>query len=147
MKNSIYLILLMLTIVFFSCNTTQSTSLKKDENQAAKTINDTVKITNKDLEYEIYIIDPGFSRWLNTTAQPEGFYSQKFMENRNNIYVFEYNQRVINPQRYNSSLYELQIDYQPGINYGYEVNYKLYNYFIYFQIKYNQRLGPFFPRI
>ncbi|MGJ8739147.1 MAG: DUF6146 family protein, partial [Zobellia laminariae] len=30
---------------------------------------------------------------------------------------------------------------------GYEVNYKLYNYFIYFQRKYNQRLGPFVPRI
>ncbi len=42
---------------------------------------------------------------------------------------------------------ELQIDYQQGIDYGYEVNYVLYNYFIYFQLTYNQRLGPFVPRI
>jgi len=51
------------------------------------------------------------------------------------------------PQRFDPNLYELQIDYQQGIDYGYEVNYKLYNYFIYFQLTYKQRLGPFIPRI
>ena len=51
------------------------------------------------------------------------------------------------PHRFNPQLYELQIDYEPNIDYGYEVNYMLYNYFIYFQIKYKQRLGPFVPRI
>ena len=41
----------------------------------------------------------------------------------------------------------MQIDYQAHIDYGYEVNYKLYNYFIYFQIQYKQRLAGFVPRI
>ena len=80
-------------------------------------------------------------------AKPEGFYSQQYMETRNYQYVIEWNQRVLQPQRYNPSLYEMQIDYQPNTDYGYDVNYKLYNYFIYFQLTYKERLGSFVPRI
>ncbi len=109
--------------------------------------NDTVKIANDDLEYEIIIIEPGFNFWLTSRARPEGYYSQQFLENRNYQFVIEWNQRVLQPNRFNSNLYEMQIDYQPGIDYGYDVNYKLYNYFIYFQLTYNQRLGNFVPRI
>ena len=149
MKHIFYLVLI--TIFFFNCNSTKKTAIKTaiktDENLAAQKQNDTVKIANDELEYEIIIIEPGFNFWIAGTAKQRGFYSQSYLENRNNIYVMEYNQRVINPQRYNSNLYELQIDYQSNIDYGYEVNYLLYNYFIYFQITYNQRLGPFVPRI
>jgi hypothetical protein len=89
----------------------------------------------------------GFFVWLQSIARPEGYYSQSFLESRNSIMVTNWNQRVLQPNRFNSNLYELQIAYDPQIDYGYEVNYKLYNYFVYFQRKYNQRLGPFFPRI
>ncbi len=58
-----------------------------------------------------------------------------------------WNQRNLQPMTYDPNLYELRIDYDTRTDYGYEVNYKLYNYFIYFQRKYNQRLGPFVPRI
>ncbi|UII75952.1 DUF6146 family protein [Flagellimonas sp. HMM57] len=108
---------------------------------------DAVEIKDEESEYEIIIIDPGFNTWLLSIAQPQGYYSQSFLESRNNILVINWNQRVMQPQRYNPNLYELQINYDSNIDYGYEVNYKLYNYFIYFQRKYNQRLGPFFPRI
>lgn len=106
-----------------------------------------VTIADEETEYEIIIIEPGFYAWLNSIARPEGYYSQNFLENRNQIYVMNWNQRVLNPTTFNPNLYELQINYDPNIDYGYEVNYKLYNYFIFFQRKYNQRLGPFFPRI
>ncbi|MCL6266061.1 DUF6146 family protein [Flagellimonas myxillae] len=106
-----------------------------------------VEISDEETEYEIIIIDPGFFNWLNSIARPEGYYSQHFLENRNELMVITWNQRVLQPQRFDSNLYMLQIDYDPNIDYGYEVNYKLYNYFIYFQRKYNQRLGPFIPRI
>lgn len=108
---------------------------------------DTVKIANDEVEYEIIIIDLGFYTWLRSIARPPGYYSQSFMENRNQIMVINWNQRVLQPMQYDPNLYELQINYEPGIDYGYDVNYKLYNYFIYFQRKYNQRLGPFIPRI
>lgn len=108
---------------------------------------DTVEISDSESNYEIIIIEPGFNVWLLTIARPEGYYSQSFLENRNRVLVIEWNNRVLNSLQYDPQLYELQIDYDPMVDYGYEVNYKLYNYFIYFQRKYNQRLGPFAPRI
>lgn len=108
---------------------------------------DSVKIADAESNYEIIIIEPGFYNWLVSIAKPAGYYSQNFLENRNAIYVMNWNNRVLDPARFNPNLYEMQIDYDPSVDYGYEVNYKLYNYFIYFQRKYNQRLGPWIPRI
>ena len=108
---------------------------------------DTVNIASDETEYEIIIIEPGFNFWLQSIARPEGYYSQSYLENRNQLYVINWNIRVTQPSRFDPNLYLLQIDYDSGIDYGYEVNYKLYNYFIFFQRKYNQRLGPFLPRI
>jgi len=145
MKKIIYTLLI--SIFIFNCNTSKTTTSKKDERLESLKQNDTVKIANEDIEYEIMIIEPGFNFWLASTARQRGYYTQQFLENKNIFYVAEWNQRVLQPQRYSSSLYELQIDYQQGIDYGYEVNYVLYNYLIYFQLTYNQKLGAFIPRI
>ncbi|TYA71525.1 DUF6146 family protein [Seonamhaeicola marinus] len=150
MKNVNYIMFtLIFAVIAFSCNTSKAPSKKTANSEQVKDIkvNDTVRIANDDLEYEIIIIDPGYATWLATQARPEGFFSQQYMENRNNIYVIEWNQRVLQPLRFDPDLYELQINYNSRIDYGYEVNYKLYNYFIYFQMRYNQRLGPFVVRI
>ena len=140
---------LMLGIALNSCTSQKSTLDLSSEEKALFDSNDEepVEIANDETEYEIIIIEPGFNTWLNSIARPEGYYSQSFLENRNAIMVINWNQRVLNPMRWNPNLYEMQINYDPSIDYGYEVNYKLYNYFIYFQRKYNQRLGPFIPRI
>lgn len=108
---------------------------------------DTVRIANEETEYEVIIIDPGFNTFLYSQARPRGFYSEVFLEQRNVIYVNEWNIRARQPLQYDSDLYLMQIDYDPNIHYGYEVNYLLYNYFVYFQLKYKQRLGGFVPRI
>lgn len=137
--------LLFLGLFIASCTGSKSSTQKTSDINIKE--QDTVRIANDSLEYEIIIIEPGFNSWLASTAKPEGYYSQQYMEVRNRQYVIEWNDRVMQPLAYNSNLYESQIDYQPNIDYGYEVNYKLYNYFIYFQLTYNQRLGTFVPRI
>jgi signal peptidase I len=136
-------------ILAINCGTSKnSLEITEAEKQAfEQTKGDTIAISSDKTEYEIIIIEPGFTTWLNSIAKPRNYYSQSFFESRNWIMVNEWNQRVLQPNIYNRNLYELQIDYKPNIDYGYEVNYKLYNYFIYFQRKYNQRLGPFIPRI
>jgi len=143
MKSAIFILLF--CVGLFSCKTPQKTLVST--NSETVTSQDTVRIANDDLEYEILIIEPGFNSWVMGRAKPEGYYSQSFLENRNRLYVSEWNNRVLQPQRYNPSLYEMQIDYNPTIDYGYEVNYKLYYYFIYFQINYKQQLTGFIPRI
>lgn len=135
-----------------NCGPAKKSAALSDMTDAEKAVfdqsgNDTVQIANEQTEYEIIIIEPGFNYWLQSIAKPEGYYSQSFLENRNQIYTINWNQRVLQPMRYSPNLYELQIDYSSQIDYGYEVNYKLYYYYIYFQRKYNQRLGPFLPRI
>lgn len=146
-----YVVLLICSsfLLILSCGTSKdSLGISSEEEKAFQQVEgDTIKITSDKTEYEILIIEPGFNTWLNSIAKPEGYYSQSFMENRNYIMVVEWNQRVLQPLQYSPHLYELQIDYSQNIDYGYEVNYKLYNYFIYFQRKYNQRLGPFLPRL
>jgi hypothetical protein len=143
------LLSLMLCIGLSSCSSQKKALDVSYEEKAVFDSNDEepVEIADDETEYEIIIIEPGFNTWLNSIARPEGYYSQSFLENRNAVMVINWNQRVLNPMRWNPNLYEMQINYDPSIDYGYEVNYKLYNYFIYFQRKYNQRLGPFIPRI
>ncbi len=152
MKKSLLQIITLAFIILCaasSCTGTKKTVAISDKEKLAfgNQEGDTVKIASDSTEYEIIIIEPGFNMWLASVAKPEGYYSQSYLENRNQILVTNWNQRAMQPLRYGANLYEMQIDYSPNIDYGYEVNYKLYNYFVYFQRKYNQRLGPWLPRI
>lgn len=99
-----------------------------------------VRITNDELEYEIIIIDIGFDTYLHSIAKPANFYSQSYYENKNIFYVSEWNIRAGDPMRYDPNLYENQIDYIQGVDYGLDVNYKLYNYFKFVEYKYKVRL-------
>lgn len=100
---------------------------------------DTIRIANDSLDYEIFILDLGFKNWL-VTQPPRGYYSLNFMRNKNIQFVAEFNFRVQNYQQYDPNLYLYPINYEANKDYGYEVNYMLYNYFIFFQQKYKQVL-------
>lgn len=136
MKNLLYILLLGLLI--YSCSSTRDRDMQRGE---AMVENDTVRIANDSLEYEIIIIDPGYSYFVNSLAKPEGYHSQSYLENKNKFLVTDYNSRVQQPFRYDPNIYEMQINYDPNIDYGYEVNYLLYNYFVYLSHKYNQRFS------
>ena len=142
MKKS--LIVIGILIGIWSCKTPQNTSTSK--NEVTTIDSDTLRIANDDIEYEVIIIEPGFNSWLMGRAKQRGYYNQFYLENRNRLLVLEWNNRVRQPTVY-GNLYEMTIDYRPNIDYGYEVNYLLYNYFVYFQIQYKQQLTGFVTRI
>ena len=144
MKTFVYI--LVASGLLVGCNTS-GTAIKNTNDITNLHEQDTVRIANDDIEYEVIIIEPGFNSWLVSTAQPKGYYSQQYLEGRNRLYVTEWNSRVLQPHNFNPNLYEMRIDYDPSIDYGYEVNYKLYNYFIYFQLTYKQKLTGYVPRI
>lgn len=135
-----------LCYLIYACSGSKTTSVSS-ENEIVSTASDTVRIANDELEYEIIIIEPGFNGWLASRAMPRNYYSQSYLEARNLAWVIEYNNRVMQPQRFPPNLYEMQIDYRNGIDYGYEVNYMLFNYLVYFQQTYKQQLGGFSARI
>ncbi len=139
---------IVVVILVASCKSYTTSPVINNENEHNLIGNDTVSISSDENDYEIIIIEPGFNSWLLSTARPEGYHSQEWLESRNAILVQSWNQRNMQPQNYDPSLYEVRIDYDVNSDYGYEVNYKLYNYFLYFQIKYKQRLtSAFSPRI
>jgi len=144
MKKCISILIVLLIIV--ACSTTSQNIASADTASTSnKKVNDTVRIANDSLEYEVIIIDNGFSTWLASRAYPRNYHSLEYLENKNNLYVTEWNSRVLQPQRYNPNLYEMSIDYRPDIHYGYEVNYLIYNYMIYFQNTYKQKLWGYVP--
>ena len=135
MKNLFYIFLLGLFI--YSCGSGRDMK----SSSASATANDTVRIANDSLQYEIIIIEPGFNLFINSLAKPKGYHSQSYLETKNQLLVQEYNSRVRNPLNYNPNLYIQEINYNTFVNYGYEVNYMLYNYFVYLSHEYNQRFS------
>ncbi len=133
MKTTILFIFSITTLFFLSCSTNTL-------NKKISVKEEPVVIKNDSLEYEIIIIDPGFNSYLNSIARPSGYYTQNYLEVRNRFYVPLWNLRVNNPTRFNPNIYENIIDYDSNIDYGYDVNYKLFNYFEFAQHKYRMRL-------
>ena len=137
MKN---LVLSFFVLLLICCSQKKSLVTSTSSAKATPTSKkDTIRIANDSLQYEIIIIEPGFEAWL-TTQKPRNYYSLIFLENRNIRFVTEWNNRVAQPYRFDPILYEMRIDYFTHIHYGYEVNYLLYHYFMYFQTRYKQRL-------
>ena len=140
-------VLLLLSALFFfliACSVSQE---KKSFDNKPKLESDTIRISNEEIEYEVLIIDIGFPSWFNSYAKPRNYYSQSYLESRNRIWILEWNRRAMLPLQYNPNLYEMTINYDSTTNYGYEVNYMIYNYLVYFQLTNNQKLGGFTPRI
>lgn len=130
------------SFLIISCNSNKNFSSENIE----KLTSDTIHISNPDLEYEVVIFDAGFTSWFNSFARPKNFYTQSFLEARNRIWIMEWNNRFRNPLRY-GNIYDMPIEYDNTINYGYHVNYMIYNYLVYFQMTNKQQLGGFQARI
>jgi len=141
MKNLIYIGLAFAIILGCATSTTSDKKTFSKNDKIVK--NDTVRIVNEELEYEVIIIDPGFNSWFSSFGKPRNFYSQPYLEARNRDWVIGWNNKFMQ----GNSLFDMSINYQNNIDYGYEVNYMLYNYLTYFQLTNNIRLGGFAPRI
>lgn len=102
---------------------------------SAQEKNDTIvlNLQNDSAEYQLIIIDIGFESFL-ATQKPMNYYSGEYYRTWNLRYVSEWNY-LYNLGKYPDSI-ENYIDYRPDIDYGIEINYKLYQYFQFFEHKY-----------
>ncbi|WP_299617552.1 DUF6146 family protein [uncultured Tenacibaculum sp.] len=135
MKTSIYYVILgcFMFLLIANCNSTKTINKSTEREEP-------VVIKNDSLEYEIIILDIGFNAYLQSIARPVGYYSQSYLENRNSFLVPVWNARVNDPIRFNPNIYQNVIDYDANIDYGYDVNYKLFNYFQFAERKYRMVL-------
>ncbi len=118
-------------LIFTSCKTTKKVQAPKQEVELVE--NDTTEAKDS-TEYELIVLDPKFESWL-ATQPPANYHSRQYYETWNRQYVNEWNQRHNNPMRY-GDFYETKIDYNPNVDYGLELNYKLYYYFRFIEEEY-----------
>lgn len=97
---------------------------------------DTLKADS--IEYKLIVFDPGFDSWL-VTKPSMNYYSNDYYRIKNKFYVTEWNYRYSLPLKFGSR-YDSRIEYDPAIDYGLELNYRLYYYFLYFEEKNHTKL-------
>lgn len=99
---------------------------------------DTLKFESSDdgdeTEYELIIFDPGFDRWFARNSSPEGFYELNYLENWNRQLARQWNTKLGTSGRWDCAP-QTYLDYDPRIDYGKELNYKLFFYFRYMHEK------------
>jgi len=82
---------------------------------------------NDSTEYELIILDPGFDSWFVTRNFKATARSETYYKHWNQFYVSEWNRLFYQGHPY----FENSIDYDYTEDYGFDLNYKLYHYFLY----------------
>ena len=89
-------------------------------------------------EYTIIVTEPGFESWFVTNRKPIWFYEENYYKHFNQLYTNEWNHRV-RSIKYDIPFYE-EIDYNSVINYGKDIEHKMYWYFQFMMDKYDFKL-------
>ncbi|MCD4682820.1 MAG: DUF6146 family protein [Bacteroidales bacterium] len=119
---------IIIPIVLFSCSANKDIVRIEDiENPTDST------------EYIIFIDESGYDSWIVTNAKPMWYHEQPFYHSWNTIYTKEFNHKV-RTSSFDHPFNEM-IDYDQTIDYGIEVEYKLYWYFKFIEEKYNIKLN------
>lgn len=94
--------------------------------------------------YELIVLDPGFESWYELHSSPAKDHTQSYYESWNQRYVNAWNYQRMG-YRY-AQLIEGNIDYEPNIDYGFELNRKLFYYFMYVENELDILLIPDGPK-
>ena len=87
-------------------------------------------------EYDLIIMDAGFQPWFDMNRKPIWYYTKDYLATWNRQYVLAWNAIVRDPlsiPQKADNPFILEIDYWPNIDYGIDLNYKLYHYFKYIE--------------
>jgi len=112
----------------WSCTPTQKTSTSKRQSS----------IKSDSVTYEITIIDPEFDHWFLLNYSPAKDHSNEYYRSKNQTGVSNWN-NFFNRGKYQRVI-EDYIYYEYSVDYGMEVNRKLYWYFKYVEETFKIRL-------
>lgn len=132
------ILILILPLLIFSCATQREIN---SNGSGRLTLRNTSQAKDS-LEYELIVFDPGFDFWLSSNSFQKNQYSNAYLQSMNNLYVTEWNRRY----SLGSRLIESYIDYNPFNEYDFELNYKLFMYFKYFEESNRIKLLPYRSR-
>ncbi len=93
---------------------------------------DSVEVAKGDsTEYELIIFDNNFESWFITSQKPKWFHENSYYRSKINFYATDWNLRVL--QNMHREPYEYEINVDPNVDYGIDINWKLYWYFKYLE--------------
>ena len=100
------------------------------QKKAAKIESNNIETAEKDsVEYELETFDQKFETWYMLHDSPSEYRSQQYYEGWNQRYVSAWNYNATDPRK--SWFFEPVVGYDPSIDYGFELNHKLFYYFQY----------------
>lgn len=132
MKTTIFVLFILLTL--WSCAPSQKVS-SSDKQLTIKTDS---SLKNDSIEYELLLIDPEFDHWYLIHFSIAKDYSNTYYRNKNQVGVSTWND-YFTRNRY-PRMIDDYIYWDNSIDYGMEVNRKLYWYFKYYEDAFNIRL-------
>lgn len=121
-----YVFIIFSAILLFSCGSQKDIVRIESESDSIDSV-----------EYILIVDELGFESWMATNTKRVWYYTYEYYQAWNRIYVIEFNQRVLTGADYP---FVKTIHYDNSIDYGLELNYKLYWYFMFIQKKYNVSL-------
>lgn len=121
MKTKIYFYILALMAAIVACSGPKGVVAIEPNDEA---------IAEEDsLSYELVVLDPGFESWYLLNGTPSKYRSQSYYENWNYQYISAWNHNATLPRR--RSFFQPIHGYERGVDYGFELNHKLFYYFQY----------------
>jgi hypothetical protein len=115
------LFLIVLVSGFFACRT-QKHAINIESNQPEAESVDSV-------EYVLETFDAKFETWYALHNSPSQYRSKSYYEGWNQRYVSAWNYNASDPGK--NWFFEPVVGYDPTIDYGFELNHKLFYYFMY----------------
>lgn len=112
-----------IALLFVLACSTQKGVVKIEENK------DEMVTFEDSTEYQLETFDAKFKTWYALHNNPSQYRSQQYYENWNRQYVNAWNYNSTQPGK--SSFFEPIVGYEPNIDYGFELNHKLFYYFQY----------------
>lgn len=106
---------------------------------------DSVASNSKDsVEYSIETFDPKFESWYEMHKNETAYHSEQYYEQWNRQYVSAWNANATDPRK--SAFFEPIVGYNPNVDYGLELNHKLFYYFQYVENVLKIKIMPVSPR-
>jgi len=96
------------------------------------------------IEYELITFDSKFESWYTLHSNSAAFRSQAYYENWNRQYVTAWNFNATQPQK--SNFFEPIVGYEADVDYGIDINHKLFYYFQYVENVLKMEIMPNSPR-
>lgn len=90
--------------------------------------NNETEAEDDSLQYDLETFDARFDTWYALNNNPSQYRSQEYYENWNRQYVVSWNIKATQP---GNRFFETIVGYEPTVDYGFELNHKLFYYFLY----------------